>query len=92
MGKKAKDQDGLYEKYRVFKEPDDAETHPVQVDAFWMKSRTKRIELEEVEDFVFVLKPDTDPHALVALSAYAMSVKKDKPHLAADLWSVIFDN
>jgi hypothetical protein len=27
--------DGLYEKYRVFREPKEAEEHPVAVNAYW---------------------------------------------------------
>lgn len=86
------EQDGLYDKYRVFREPVDAPEHPVDIHAVWMKTKIGPTILEEVEGFVFVLKPDTDPHAEVALAAYAMSVKEDKPQLARDLWSVILDD
>lgn len=39
---------------------------------------------EPVQD-CFVLKPVTDPHALVALRAYAASCEADFPELAKDL-------
>lgn len=89
------DPDGLYDKYRVFKEPEDALEHPARVmvsyeakglvddeGEFWK-------ELEEVNDFVFVLKPSTDVHARVALAAYAWSVKEKKPELHTDLLSML---
>lgn len=82
--------DGLYEKYRVFKEPE-AEEHPVGVIATWHDGRFNyRGPLEEIMDsFVFVLKPDTDHHARVALAAYAESVSREKPKLANDLRLVL---
>jgi hypothetical protein len=40
---------------------------------------------EEVKSPAFILKPETDPHALHALKAYAQSVHLDNPVLAADL-------
>lgn len=92
---------GLYSKYRVFREPqeDDARNpvteHPVHLhppsfdtptkDPKWMMSTP----LEEVEGFVFVLKPDNDPHARVAIAAYAWSVKGEDPALWGDLMNVL---
>jgi hypothetical protein len=46
---------------------------------------------EEVHDFIFPLKPDTDHHARVALAAYAASVAEEKPRLAQDLFQVLSD-
>lgn len=97
------DPDGLYEKYRVFKEPeyDDArnpvESHPVELTAFFSspgidlagEEYDVMTQVEEVKSFVFVLKPDTDPHARVAISAYAWSIKDEKPHLFEDLMLVL---
>lgn len=93
-------EDGLYYKYRVFKEPEEAESHPVMMTAYYRRDR----ELEnlgenpdpigyakEVTDFIFPLKPDTDHHARVALAAYAISVSEEKPHLARDLFDVLRD-
>lgn len=39
----------------------------------------------------FVLRVDKDPHALVALAAYAESVHADNPQLARDLRMLIAD-
>lgn len=87
---------GLYDKYRVFREPKEAAYHPVEVKATWHNeehfdqySKDAVIPLEEVESFVFVLKPDTDPHARVALATYAASVRPTDPQLAADLDQIL---
>jgi hypothetical protein len=51
---------------------------------------TETEQLEEVtESFVFVLKPDSDHHARVALAAYAESVSLTKPRLGNDLRMVL---
>lgn len=85
--------DGLYEKYRVFKEPDNdyEEGHPVPVIGphFLPDEYGDAIELEEVTTFVFVLKPDTDHHARVALAAYAASCHQDRPQLSDDLMRLL---
>lgn len=99
------EQDGLYEKYRVFREPTrdsqgkPVSEHPVPIDPPVFRSAfTDRggnefaivTELEEITDeFVFVLKPSTDRHARTALAAYAWSVRDDKPILHADLVHVL---
>lgn len=92
------DPDGLYDKYRVYKEPHDVDEHPVPADGpRYTTNKTyapgKPIEayMEEVREFVFVLKPDSDPHARVAMAAYAESVQGEKPMLAEDLRSVLRD-
>lgn len=40
---------------------------------------------EKVEAFTFTLVPDRDPHAEVALAAYADSVRVINPTLASDI-------
>lgn len=87
--------DGVYIKYRVFREPEgEGIEHPVEVDAQYLYKKYDEgtgvtemwhQELEEVTEFVFPLKPDTDHHARVALAAYAASVRVEKPSLASDL-------
>lgn len=99
--------DGLYEKYRVFKEPENVTEHPVPLyhePTYDPASYEGPIEymgnrgeihsilpraLEEVEAFVFPLKPDSDIHARVAIAAYAESVRGEKPQLASDLRDVL---
>lgn len=39
-----------------------------------------------VVDGCFVLRPDRDPHARVALQAYAESCQEENPALAADIF------
>lgn len=100
------EEDGLYYKYRVFKEPErDSQgypptEHPVPIDPpTWRRRYLGKDdsnfnlleELEEVTDFIFPLKPDTDHHARVALAAYAASVSEEKPRLAKDLFRVLAD-
>lgn len=85
------DPDGLYDKYRVFREPEDTDEHPVGMDAYYTNSQGREDRMEEVREFVFVLKPDSDHHARVALAAYAASVQLDKPQLAMDLREVLSD-
>lgn len=46
---------------------------------------------KEVEWWYFVLKPDTDPHARVALAAYAESIRPHRPNLAIELDQVLSD-
>ena len=87
------EKDGLYEKYRVFKEPEEAEQHPTMMTAYFdYGPEDVRVGMaEEVMDFVFVLKPSTDHHARVALAAYCLSVADEKPQLAEDLWEILGD-
>lgn len=93
-------EDGLYYKYRVFREPDDVDTHPIPMTAYYRRHGDRHFEwpnedpvgyAKEVTDFIFPLKPDTDHHARVALAAYAVSVSEEKPHLARDLFDVLRD-
>ena len=37
----------------------------------------------------FVLRYDRDPHALVALAAYAASVREENKELSDDLWLLV---
>jgi len=46
---------------------------------------------KEVPWWGFVLKPDTDIHARVALAAYAESIRPHRPNLAAELDQVLSD-
>lgn len=46
---------------------------------------------DPVRDFVFVLKPMTDPHARLAMAVYAESVKKDKPKLSEEMKQYLED-
>ncbi len=84
-------EDRLYDKYRVFKEPDDdhTSTHPAVTHTYyeqrgWIEGQLMN-ELEEVQGFVFVLKPSSDAYALLALKVYAELVDHDFPDLANDL-------
>lgn len=72
--------DGIYPKYVVFKHPGDDR----DIDR-------EDIQLEEVDDFCFVLKPIKDKHARIAMAAYAESVKEEKPQLAKDLYEILGD-
>ncbi len=89
--------DGLYYKYRVFKEPKGNTfahpvlPHPVPIRATWRAGEAGGGELEEVQEFTFTLKPDADHHARVALAAYAKSVAQEKPRLHDDLMEVLGD-
>lgn len=99
--------DGLFEKYRVFKEPrrdsqgNPPPEHPVSLDPpTWLsvipgegEAPVYQIveQLEEVREFVFVLKPGTDQHARVALAAYAWSCRDDSPELFGDLLDILDD-
>lgn len=89
------EEDGLYFKYRVFKEPDNVYTHPTALLASYNSITEGAGQMaalaEEVRSFVFVLKPDTDHHARVALAAYAKSVAIEKPRLHNDLMEILTD-
>ncbi|KKM76511.1 hypothetical protein LCGC14_1379270, partial [marine sediment metagenome] len=87
------EEDGLYFKYRVFKEPDDVYSHPTSMMAFYTIKGAEMITklAKEVSSFIFVLKPDTDHHARVALAAYAKSVAIEKPRLHNDLMEILTD-
>jgi len=85
-------QDKLYEKYRVFKEPDGEGIggHPVQMHALWYDGTSQTPHsAEEVTGFAFVLHPSSDHHARVALAAYAASCTETHPQLSEDLFGVL---
>lgn len=86
--------DEYYDKYRVFREPDhDRLQHdklnPVPFHAEFMAEETSEYEVwedaQEIEGFFFVLRPEKDHHARVALAAYIASCKEELPNLSADL-------
>lgn len=79
------DREDLYVKYRVFKEPEDVDEHPTPMQPCYTNRSGLLVIVDEVEVFVFVLKPDSDPHAVTALATYAAAIRDDKPQLAADL-------
>lgn len=81
--------EGIYPKYLVFKHPDFI---PVGVSAWVSASLGEGVEmspLHQVEDFVFVLKPDSDVHARIAIAAYAESVRQENDQLSVDLFDVL---
>lgn len=89
--------DEMYDKYRVFREPEDANEHPVGMTAKYMvfsddpgEMPVER-EAEEVDGYYFVLRPAKDPHALRALRAYAASCEYTHPRLHSDLVQIIDD-
>ena len=86
----------LYTKYRVFREPEEEtiDGHPVRaVASYFVEYQGPDGEvwapLEEVEEFVFVLKPDNDHHAQVAVAAYAASCRLESPQLSNDLTEML---
>lgn len=90
--------DELYEKYRVFREPDHGRLQhdkldPVPFHAEFLTEEDGEYEVweyaEEVEGFFFVLRPESDHHARVALAAYMASCKEEFPNLSADLEMVL---
>lgn len=70
--------EGMYDKYRVIKVSD---LHDVD-----MREKVNSI---AIDDFVFVLRPDRDYHARVALAAYTESVRAYNKELAEDLMGVL---
>jgi hypothetical protein len=86
---------GIYPKYVVFKHPKmPSEEMFASAIIDWGDEGTGNsdiVDLEPVNDFVFVLKPISDPHARIALAAYAQSVKESKPQLAADIMEILSD-
>lgn len=70
--------EGMYDKYRVIKVSD---LHDVD-----MREKVNSI---AIDDFVFVLRPDRDYHARVALAAYTESVSAYNKELAEDLRGVL---
>jgi hypothetical protein len=84
---------GLYPKYIVYRWPVkplgiEPDIHAVYLSDFSVGPEGPGEvweEMEQVQVFTFVLKPDTDQHARVAIAAYAESVRPTDPRLAADL-------
>ena len=88
--------DEHYWKYRVFHEPSAHEDigHPVPIYAcHQVEPDNEDLEdwatVKEVQGSFFVLRPENDHHARVAMAAYAYSCRKELPHLAADLIGMI---
>ena len=89
--------DGLYPKYIVYRWPTDSFDDDPQIRASYLADVTVGpegqgevwLEMEQPRGFLFVLKPDTDQHARVALAAYAESVRPSDPRLASDLEVVL---
>jgi len=76
---------GLYAKYVVFKSSDLRDVTTQDQDPVWGDLFTDDLGITPIDDFVFVLRPDRDYHARVALAAYIESVWVDFPELAEDL-------
>ncbi len=85
------ERDDLHIKYRVFREPQDTtDDHPVEMTATYeIDDGFNTAQAEELTRFVFVLVPESDYHARVAIAAYAASVERDRPALASDLMDVL---
>ena len=88
--------DEHYWKYRVFHEPSAHEDigHPVPIYAcHQVEPDNEDLEywatVKEVQGSFFVLRPEKDHHARVAMAAYAYSCRKEMPHLAADIIGMI---
>lgn len=90
----------FYVKYRVFREPDHNtlkhdQLDPVPMHAQFLIEEDNNFEVwdeaEELDKFFFVLRPETDHHARVALAAYVQSCREEFPNLSADLDSVLQD-
>ena len=84
---------GLYPKYIVYRWPKDPLDIEPEIRAAYLADVQVGpegpgevwAELDQVKGFFFVLKPDSDHHARVALAAYAESVRMDDLQLAEDL-------
>lgn len=48
-------------------------------------------ETVDVDEWTFVLIPEKDPHARVAIAAYAESIRAFRPQLATELDQVLSD-
>jgi len=93
------DKDQLYIKYRVYHEPtltphmEDKVGHPVPVKSTYLEHDDHEFEtwteMEEVMGLYFVLRPEGDHHARVAMAAYAYSCRQEFPHLAADIIKMV---
>lgn len=93
-GKAWETDEGLIDKYRVFHDLDVGDERGVEMDARFLprNSPTAFVKAIEVKSFVFVLKPNNDHHARVAIAAYAASCAIDKPALSADLYDLLSQN
>jgi len=93
------DRDEHYVKYRVFYEPDDEHMsnklgHPVPMRAEFMVEEPYQgmetwADTSEVEGLFFVLRPENDNYARIAMAAYAYACRQDYPHLAVDIIQMI---
>lgn len=80
-------EDGLTDKYHVFRAPPSIEPG-LKVRASYSgeyNGVSMTGALREIGSFTFVLKPNNDHHARVALAAYAASCSITKPQLAREL-------
>lgn len=80
--------DGLVNKYRVFRD-DPLADFPPPMHAEFQTDDRGWVTADEVTAFTFVLKPNHDHHARVALSAYAASCAIEKPQLSKDLYDLL---
>lgn len=64
-------------------------TGPEQHAAQGLVSKYEVTRYGEPVDDCFVLRYDRDPHALVALAAYAASVRSTNKELSDDLWVLV---
>lgn len=79
--------EGLYDKYRVIKAAD--LRHGVPKATYdWVEEHAISPN-DEGMSFLFVLRPDRDYHARVALFAYAASVDAHNPKLAEELFEAL---
>lgn len=80
------------DKYRVFYGPGSHIGVTAYYEGLAVNPRNpsgNKLYLREVDGFVFVLRPEVDEAALVALAAYATAVRSTKPALASDLMSLV---
>ncbi len=88
---------GLYPKYVVYRWPEGSFGDEPEIRADYLADVSVGpegkgevwFEMEQPKGFLFVLKPDSDQHARVALAAYAESVRPTDPTLASDLEMVL---
>jgi hypothetical protein len=88
------DRDELYDKYRVFYEPHDVDAdigHPAPIKAEYLQVGEDDHgietwgELQEADGLHFVLRPEGDVYARIAMATYAYACRKEFPRLAADI-------
>ncbi len=86
------DDELVEDKYRVFYGPGEHIGVTAYYEGLAVNPRDPTghyLHLREVDGFVFVLRPEVDESAVVALAAYAAAVRHEKPQLAKDLWEMI---